>query len=381
MRPGRAEISPSLDDLVARTIVLPGVAPGGVVAAGKRLASGFQFAVGSAGVRSARRPEPVDPATPYDLASVTKPFVAATAARLERSGTLSFGQRLGDLVPELRETPAGPRTLEHLLSHRSGLSAHGALYAPLTTGGTVDPEAAIRLAATWMRPECLAEPPFEGHPPVYSDLGYLLLGLCLERAAGAPLEALVRREISEPLGLRVGSARELRNESPSFDARVAPTETVGFRGGEIVGRVHDENAWAVSGDALSGHAGLFGTALDVARFGAAMLDALAGRAPEFLSAGEAARLVVPRAGGTLRAGFDGRAEEGSSAGARFGPRSFGHLGFTGTSLWCDPDADVVAVLLTNRVSPTRDNVKIRIARPDVHDALHQAATGLSAGSG
>ncbi len=112
-----------------------------------------------------------------------------------------------------------------------------------------------------------------------------------------------------------------------------------------------------------------------------MLDALLGEAAR--SPGrDLAWLVAERAGGTLRAGFDGKSPEGSSAGARFGARSFGHLGFTGTSLWIDPDARVVAVLLTNRVWPrTREQDAIRAARPAAHDALHAYATSLAARTG
>jgi CubicO group peptidase (beta-lactamase class C family) len=208
---------------------------------------------------------------------------------------------------------------------------------------------------------------------VYSDLGYLLAGAMASRAAGTPLATVVEREVAGPLGLDVAPASTWRARRPDFLQRVAPTETVPWRGGEIVGCVHDENAWILSGLELSGHAGLFGTAESVLRFGAAILDALAGRRPGWLTPDEANELVVTRAGGTLRAGFDGRASEGSSAGSRFGSRSFGHLGFTGTSLWCDPDADIVAVILTNRVSPSRENVGIRSARPLLNDALFAVA--------
>jgi CubicO group peptidase (beta-lactamase class C family) len=106
----------------------------------------------------------------------------------------------------------------------------------------------------------------------------------------------------------------------------------------------------------------------VARFGALMLDQLGSRR-RVLSPATAARLLDERQDGTLRAGFDGKAEVGSSVGTRMGERTFGHLGFTGTSLWCDPEGGVVVALLTNRVSPTRENLRIRAARPTVHDAL------------
>jgi serine-type D-Ala-D-Ala carboxypeptidase len=161
----------------------------------------------------------------------------------------------------------------------------------------------------------------------------------------------------------------LRARHADFALRCAPTETVPFRGGEVRGVVHDENAWALSGHAASGHAGLFGTALSVARFGAALLDAVNGRSEVWLRRSDLLPLLRERPGGTLRAGFDGKSVVGSSAGASAGPHSFGHLGFTGTSLWCDPDADRALVLLSNRVCPTRDNTRIRAARPAVHDAL------------
>jgi CubicO group peptidase (beta-lactamase class C family) len=143
----------------------------------------------------------------------------------------------------------------------------------------------------------------------------------------------------------------------------APTETVAWRGGVVSGAVHDENAWALSALGGSGHAGVFGTVDGVLDFGLAVLADL----------DRLEWLVRERPGGTLRAGFDGKSAEGSSAGVRMGPRSFGHLGFTGTSLWIDPDAGVVVSLLSNRVCPTRDHVVIRSARPWAHDALFDAA--------
>src|SRR6185369_3089891 len=134
----------------------------------------------------------------------------------------------------------------------------------------------------------------------------------------------------------------------------------------------------LSGHGASGHAGLFGNVYDVLGFGAALLEALAGRSA-WLSREALWTLVKPRPGGSLRAGFDGKSEGVSSAGALSGPETFGHLGFTGTSLWCDPGAGVASVLLTNRVCPTRDNPRIRAARPLVHDALFAAAKAVLPG--
>jgi CubicO group peptidase (beta-lactamase class C family) len=227
------------------------------------------------------------------------------------------------------------------------------------------------------RSECQGPTPADGYPPLYSDLGYALVGLALERVEALSLDQIVDREVCQPLGLDIGSARLLRARNRDFAQRCAATETVAFRGGVVHGAVHDENAWALSGHALSGHAGLFGTAESVARFGAAMLDAFHERSDAWLSRSSVLELVRERPGGTLRAGFDGKSEAGSSAGSLAGTHSFGHLGFTGTSLWCDPDADRVLVLLSNRVCPTRNNARIRAARPAVHDALFASgAPGL-----
>jgi CubicO group peptidase (beta-lactamase class C family) len=208
---------------------------------------------------------------------------------------------------------------------------------------------------------------------VYSDLGYVLLGAVLERACGLPLDEIVRAEVSDPLSLDVGSARSWLSRDAAFIERVVPTEFVPWRGGFLRGVVHDENAWAIAGHGLAGQAGLFGTAEAVAGLGIAVLDSLGGRRVDWLSPAAVTPLVRERQGGSLRAGFDGKSAGTSAAGRISSPRTFGHLGFTGTSLWCDPVANTVTVLLTNRVCPTRENQRIREARPKTHDALFEFA--------
>lgn len=367
-------------ELLARTLIVDaGVAPAAALAVGARYRGAWRFAVGAAGTLTRDGSAAAQPSTPFDLASITKPFVASAVARLARAGRLTWETPLGALVPELSESASGAVPLLLLVSHRAGLEAHRPLYAPLLGGGPVDVRAALRVAADARRADCVGPPPEEGFPPVYSDLGYLLAGVAASRAAGASLGRVVADEVTGPLGLDVADAEAWGARDPDFLSKVAPTEVVGWRGGLIAGQVHDENAWAVGGRTTCGHAGLFGTAASVARFGAATLDALHGRRDDWLAATEAARLVQPRAGGSLRAGFDGKSTEGSSAGREFGEGSFGHLGFTGTSLWCDPAAEVVAVILTNRVNPSRDNIAIRGARPALNDALFLAARSLSGG--
>jgi CubicO group peptidase (beta-lactamase class C family) len=355
-----------LDEIAREFVVAPGAAPAAVVAVAWRTGLGLQLASGAAS-------EPgkftATPSSFFDLASVSKPFLATVVARLARHGRVSLDTPLGDLLAEARSTETGALPLELLLSHRAGLEAHRTLFAPLLQQAPFDRPAAILEALRARRNECQGEASRDGYPPLYSDLGYALVGIALERLEQLPLDRIVDREVCAPLGLDLGSARLLRARHADFALRCAPTETVPFRGGEVRGVVHDENAWALSGHAASGHAGLFGTALSVARFGAALLDAVNGRSEVWLRRSDLLPLLRERPGGTLRAGFDGKSVVGSSAGASAGPHSFGHLGFTGTSLWCDPDADRALVLLSNRVCPTRDNTRIRAARPAVHDAL------------
>lgn len=312
----------------------------------------------------------------FDLASVTKPVVAVAFA----ASGLDRETPLAKWVPETSGTHAGGLPVELLFAHRAGLAAHGKLWTPLLESPPrpIDRTAALREAASMVRDDA-REAPFA---PVYSDLGYALAGEALVRSIGGPgvrTDEVLEAVIVGPLGLHgeLGSARSLCLLAPDTPVLVAPTEVVPWRddsGAPLRGVVHDENAWALAPDGVQGHAGLFGNIHSVLRFGEAVLDALRGRTSPLSPRGESLEwLVREREGGTLRAGFDGKSGEGSSAGTILGPRTFGHLGFTGTSVWIDPDAEVVVALLTNRVCPTRDNVKIRAARPSAHDELARAA--------
>jgi CubicO group peptidase (beta-lactamase class C family) len=291
-----------------------------------------------------------------------------TAVAIARAG-IDPRAPLGTLVEEARGTPSERLPLELFLAHRAGLDAHRALYAPLVQGAVVDVSSALRESAGARREDARGDPPPEGFAPLYSDLGYVLAGEALARAVGArDAGEAIARLVLEPAGLaeRAGTIREL--EARGVRGPFAPTETVAWRGGEIVGAVHDENAWALTGKGGSGHAGIFAKVDAVLAFGMEVLLRVRDPSMEWL--------VRERSGGSLRAGFDGKSPEGSSAGDRMGARSFGHLGFTGTSLWMDPDARVAVALLTNRVCPTRDRVAIRAARPWAHDALFERATFL-----
>jgi CubicO group peptidase (beta-lactamase class C family) len=360
---------------IAELVIRERAAPAAAVAVAVRSGSGFRWASAVAGAAVGAAPTPV-----FDLASVTKPFVAVTAARLARAGLFSLETPLGQLLPEISDTVSGTVPLIYFLAHRAGLDAHRSLFAPLVARRPFELAKALREAASARRADCAGALPAAGFPALYSDLGYVLAGAALERASGCALDALVERELTAPLGLDACSARLWLARGAGFHARVQPTETVAFRGGVVRGVVHDENAWAVAGHGLAGQAGLFGTAEAVVRFGAFVLDAAAGRAEHLLTQSEIAPLLALRPGGSLRAGFDGKSGEASAAGNLTSPATFGHLGFTGTSVWCDPAADRVTVLLSNRVCPTRDSLGIRGIRPRVHDALTSFAERLVSGN-
>lgn len=367
----------SLDaEAVAEAIVLGGVAP--LAAAGCAAATSFGVPRLGAGVARDWRVELGGAVgTFFDLASLTKPMTAVAVAR---SG-IDPAAPLASLLPELAGTASAGVSLELLLSHRAGLAPHLTIYAPLVEGGRVDHGEALRIAAEARREDARGPVPPEGFPPLYSDMGYMLAGEALARATGArDAGEAIHRLVVQPLGLgaELGTVRELKGRGIDLTRDAAPTEDVAWRGGVVRGRVHDENAWAITGTGGAGHAGMFGTIRAVIAFGRGVLDALGSKTSALGGGGRGlAWLVVPRAGGTLRAGFDGKSAEGSSAGRIAGPRTFGHLGFTGTSLWIDPDAGAVVALLTNRVHPTREHIAIRAARPGAHDALFARARGLA----
>jgi CubicO group peptidase (beta-lactamase class C family) len=290
--------------------------------------------------------------TRYDLASVTKAFVALSLVRASWRGAVDLRAPLETYLDETRGRPVGAVTLEQLASHRGQLPA----WKPFFESASFD---LATVAATPLEP-C------DGVR--YSDVGYILLGAAMTRALGTGLGAIVRDEVTRPLA--IDDVVQYRGAGDAWrDANVAPTERCAWRGRVVRGEVHDENAFAMGG--TSGHAGLFGTARAVVVVGRASLDALGGDSSWF--APDAMRaMVAPRAGGSHRLGWDGKSDENSSAGALTSHATFGHLGFTGTSLWCDPEARVAIALITNRVHPTRENAGIRALRPRVHDALMEA---------
>lgn len=293
--------------------------------------------------------------TVFDLASLTK-VVATTSLvmRLAAIGRLDLEAPIHTLLRGWRgDTGRSAIRVRHLLDHSSGLPAHARLWEQARGRG--DYEAALRSLPLEALP---------GTRSAYSDVGFMLLGFILEDAAGRTLDTQMDALTGE-LGL--GDIRYL--PPVSWTARTAPTEFDSWRNRVLIGEVHDENAAALGG--VAAQAGLFGTADAVGRFARAVLRAISGDDAAARAALPGFPVYAQRTGvpGSSRAlGWDTMLPT-SSCGTRLSQRAIGHTGFTGTSLWIDPEQDLYVVLLTNRVHPTRSNDAIRAVRPRVHDAV------------
>lgn len=338
---------------------------------------------------------PLRPGDLFDVASLTKVLCTTTLlAQAVAEGAVALDAPVARWLPGFEAGRKGDVTVRHLLAHSGGLpwwrpwhervrgdAAAEAVFRPAgarPTGQAL--AAAFERSRALLVAALLAEPAEAppGRQAVYSDPGFMALGLLLEAALGARLPALFEARVARPLGL--ADALFVDGLDPAAAGRAAgrsfvPTGFSAARDERLQGAVNDDNAWALGGAA--GHAGLFATAADVAAVGQAWLDALSG-APSVVPAGAAA-VFASRDGtpGSTRAlGWDTPSGEATSLGRRLGrgPRgAIGHLGFTGCSLWLDLDARVVAVLLTNHVHPAGpDRARLLAYRRRFHDAVGEA---------
>jgi CubicO group peptidase (beta-lactamase class C family) len=357
--------------------------PGAVIAVGSGGRLVLHAAVGHYAVDD---PRPVDTATVYDLASLTKVVGLTTASMmLVHEGKLELDAPVQRYVPAFRGDRKERVTIRHLLAHASGLPAWRPLFTEATTRAT-----ALALVDTT---PLTSEP---GAAMTYSDLGAIVLTQAVEAAAGRRLDTLLAERLFGPLGMR-----DSRFTPPdTWHNRIAPTER-SQQGVSIRGTVHDENAFRLGG--VSGHAGLFATARDLSRFGFWLLDLWHGRLPPVRRPGDSvdqpAGPLPPgrRPGGNLPTlpadlvqawtrrqelpsgsswalGWDTPSGPNSSAGRKLSGLAFGHTGFTGTSIWFDPAKDLFIILLTNRVNPTRENTRIGRVRGRVADLVVDALT-------
>ena len=326
------------------------VSPGAIVEVGTDRDVLWRFAAGTLSY-DADSP-PVRDDTVYDLASLTK--VLSTASLVMREierGAIALDDVVPHLLPGCRNAALAGVTVEDLLAHCAGFPAYRPFYK------TIEGEHAFEAG--------ICATPLEYVPrtqSIYSDLGFMLLGLVLGRGV-----ALQQR--FDAMWTQIASGEDLQFLPPArWRARTAPTEDEPWRGRLLVGEVHDQNAAALGG--VAGHAGLFGTAPAVGAFARHLFQVLDGRTGVFAES-SLRRFITRRSdvpGSSRALGWDTMLPT-SSCGTRMSPQAFGHTGFTGTSLWLDPATGVYVVLLTNRVHPTRENDAIQRLRPALHDAV------------
>jgi CubicO group peptidase (beta-lactamase class C family) len=338
--------------------------PGGVLLVSVNGSEIFHRAFGSANIVSG---ETMTRDTVFDLASLTKPLATSLAVmKLIQKGRLETDSVLGSILPQCRNTDKETVMIRNLLRHDSGFPDYRPYYLTLKDIPRDKREDTLR---NMLVKEPLISKP--GEMTLYSDLGFMMLRWIVESVSGLRLDHFVTAEIYKPLGLKNLFFVDLNKKDVNAEIgkRVfAATEICPWRNMLLEGVVHDDNAYAVGG--IEGHAGLFGSALDINSLLTGLVSSFYGISDAGLFEAELLKTFFNRQEDTDWAlGFDTPSLNGSSCGIYFSPKSIGHLGFTGTSFWVDLDRFVTVILLTNRVHPSRDNLKIKEFRPLLHNAI------------
>ena len=355
-----------------------GVFPGAVISVAHEDQVVYERAFGYRSLEPKRAPMEVG--TIFDLASLTKPMATTTAFMLlVKERKLRLDDLITRVIPMYGVYGKNLTTFRHLLNHSSGLPAWKPYFEEIIRaekGGKIH-FVASRAAKNYVYEQIHREKPLSapGTQALYSDLGFILLGEVIEVVTSNSLDRFCQDRVFKPLGLRSTGFVDLsqlrtRRLQP-VEEMIAPTEHCPWRKKILCGEVHDDNASAMGG--VAGHAGIFSSAGDVHRFVVRLKRCLQGQddflpqplVQEFLIKPETAR-------GNFALGWDTPSAEGSASGNLFSPRSVGHLGFTGCSLWWDLEKNCHIVLLTNRVHPSRKNEKIKEFRPMIHNEIMKA---------
>jgi CubicO group peptidase (beta-lactamase class C family) len=329
--------------------------------------------VHGAAVLSPERHEATEDTT-YDLASLTKVLATTPALMLlVAEGKLALDQPVCEILPAFAERGKEAISVRHLLAHCSGLRPWRAYHADLRERERKSGERLLgtsegrdSIVSRILRSAPVHEP---GEASVYGDLSFIVLGEVVAELAQEGLDSFCMRRIYEPLGMTHTGFRPI--PSTGGRAGIAATEDCVWRDKVVWGEVHDPNAWAMGG--VAGHSGLFGTVEDVLRFAREMLAADRGESEIFSEqiAYEFFRRQELTDGGDWALGWDTPTPGVSTSGKYFSPRSIGHTGFTGTSLWIDLERGWIVVMLSNRVHLVAKRSRFEL-RPQVHDLIWEA---------
>jgi len=347
---------PATLDSLARQAVADSVAPGVVIAVGRY--GRLVYMHGEGHGDWARGSEPVDGTTLYDIASLTKVLATTTAAMLlEEAGLLHIDSTVAHYLPEFAAVDSAKRgiTVRMLLTHSGGLEAFAALYTDYRGRQQYLEQIAAR-PLTYQ----------PGTSMIYSDWDFILMQLIIERITGQTLDAFTAERVFRPLGMN----DTYFLPEVSLRPRIAATAVDTARGGLLWGVVHDENAYAMGG--VAGHAGLFSSARDLSTFAQFLLNGGYYGHTRLLTPQTIARWTAPQFPGSSRAlGWDTPSPP-SSAGRYASPRTFGHTGFTGTSIWVDPVRELFIIVLTNRVNSHGTTAGHALLRREVAEAVESA---------
>jgi serine-type D-Ala-D-Ala carboxypeptidase len=323
--------------------------PGAIAIVGDHSRVIAQYAVGRLDW-PANSPAPTDQSL-WDVASLTK-VMGMTSGVMQQvaKGTIALDAPVQRYIPSWTGRNKERVTIRHLLTHTSGLPAFKA-YDEVTHD-------ADSLAKLMFATQLDTVP---GARMVYSDIGAYMLGRVLETVSGQKLDVYVRANVFEPAGMM----ETMYNPPAAWLARIAPTEIDPRRGGLVRGKVHDERAYYLNG--VSAHAGIFSTARDLARFAQMYLNGgvIGGRT---ILSSDVIKTFTTRQVEDRALGWQ-KPSGNNSAGHLMSADTFGHTGFTGTSIWIDPPRDVFIILLSNRVNPSRSNQRIGRVRVQLADAV------------
>lgn len=299
----------------------------------------------------------VETNTIYDLASLTKVIATTNAAMICIDRNLfSINDKVTEYIPSFSANGKEDITIRNLLMHNSGLPAFKKFYTIYNS-----PQKVLNDIYT-------SELVYKtGSKTIYSDLGMITLGKIIEKVTGKKLDVFCNEVIFKPLEMD----DTYFNPPPALRYRIAPTELDRYwRNRLLIGEVHDETASLLNG--VAGHAGLFSTAGDISKALQMLLQKGVYQEKRIIDS-STVKLFISRKSNGRGLGWDMKSPTGSSAGNLFSGKSYGHTGFTGTSVWTDPERDLFVVFLTNRVYPTRENNKIIKIRPELHNLIIKAA--------
>lgn len=359
--------------------VAQGVFPGAVVLVANEQDIVFEQAFGQRSLAPDKSPLRVD--TIFDIASLTKPLATTTAIMLlVREKKIRLDDQITRVIPMYGVLGKSLTTFRHLLTHSGGLPAWKPFFEEIIKSekaGRIN-FTASRAAKSYVyeqihRDKAVSPP---GSQSLYSDLGFMILGEAVEILTGNTLDRFCQERVFKPMDMRATGFVDLtqlrtRRLQPITEI-IAPTENCPWRKKILCGEVHDDNAYAMGG--VAGHAGLFSSARDIHAFLSRLDQCRTGKdsflpqplVEEFLTKDQ----TVSQS--TFALGWDTPTPGQSSSGTLFSPRSVGHLGFTGCSIWWDLEKNCHVVLMTNRIHPTRKNEKIKEFRPLIHDLIMKA---------